>query len=288
MTPLLTGPTVLASVRLHAGLGNRVRALLGAKSLAELEHRRLVYCWPTGKPFGARLTDLWAFDAPRVPTAVGRVLAVRYPYRDPGLEWLDAEARRERIWQIRTGSTLSLPPEATPWLDHLRALRPAPAVAERVRSFFDEHLRGRAYVGVMIRAHAVSHTITQQHSPVEWFVTRMKEIRASHPDVAFFVSCDVPEVQQRVVAQFEDAVGLTDKGPYNSRAALVSSVADLYLLASSAHVLAPHYSSFPELAQYLAGDRLRLETSVTGPPVDGIAWHRVADPLRPSVAGPPA
>jgi len=84
-------------------------------------------------------------------------------------------------------------------------------------------------------------------------------------------------------------VALEGKGAYNTKAALLSSVVDLYLLAGAAHLVAPHYSSFPEVAQQLAGTALKLETSMTGPETrleagDGLT--RARDPLRPSVRTP--
>ena len=123
---------------------------------------------------------------------------------------------------------------------------------------------------------------------MEWFVRRMTEIRDGDPAVGFFLSCDVPEVQQEVVARVPETVGLAEKGSYNSRQAVQSAVIDLYLLAASSHLLAPHYSSFPELAHFLAGERFDLETSVTDP---RHAWERrdqqssaaARDPLHPSV-----
>ena len=279
---LLHGPSLVVSVKPYAGLGNRVRVLLSAQSLAEWESRSFAYCWPTGAPFGARLTDLWQVQLPKVPPLVARAMTVRYRFHDEHDGWRQA-ARGDRVWQIRTSQPVALPPEAVPWQARLRNLVPVEPVAERVQTFFDRHLHGRPYVGVMIRAHEVSHALSREHSPVDWFVARMREIRSARPETAFFVSCDVPEVQDRIVAEFGPAFGLTDKGGYNTKAALTSAVVDLYLLASSSHVLGPHYSSFPELAVFLAGDRIALETSAT-PRVmmqERSAMNVVRDPLCP-------
>lgn len=281
----LRRPSLIASVSLYAGLGNRMRTILGAQSLAELETRYFAYCWPTGRRFGPALDELWRVDAQRVAQISARALALHYPFRNGTLGWLDDAARAERVWQIRTGQPLTLPTSAIPWTERLRELRPAPVISNRVEAFYDQHLRNHRYVGVMIRAHEVSHALTRQHSPVEWFVTRMREIMAREPDIRFFVSCDVPSVQGQITTMFPNAVGLTEKGTYNSREGITSAVVDLYLLASAAHLLGPHFSSFPELALHLAGDQLVLETSMTAP---DLVWeHRrptkVADPTRPSV-----
>jgi hypothetical protein len=274
-------PSIISCARPRWGLGNRLRSLLGARALAGSEQRTLLYAWPTGRHFGARLTDLWQFDAPQVSTALSAALSWRYPYRGADLDWLD-DARGDWLWQIRTGHELQLP-AGLDWTEDLRRLRPTRAVAQRVATFFEDHLSGRPYLGVMVRAHEVSHAETRQHSPVAWYLARIRQIRNDRPQLPIFLSCDVPEVQHRLLAEFGNAYALDDKGGYNTRVGLQSAVVDLYLLASAAHLVGPHYSSFPELALHLAAPHVRLETSQTGP------WGELAsadltygeDPTRP-------
>lgn len=270
----------------NTGLGNRIRVVLGALSLAELENRRFAYVWPRGTLFESRFSDLWDFrEGTVVSRAVSRVLARRWPYVDHTLTWLDDDARRRRLWQIQTGSPIGLPPEAAPWTERFRALRPVPEIADRVTALFDRELRGRPYIGVMIRAHTKAHARTLEQSPVEWYAKRMTEIRADHPDVPFYVSCDVPEVQDAVCDEVGNCVAQRDKGSFNSAAALRSSVVDLYLLGCAGYLVGPHFSSFVHLAENLAEDRIALETSVTGPgDVAGFTRLGLAvDPLRPAV-----
>ena len=87
------------------------------------------------------------------------------------------------------------------------------------------------------------------------------------------------------MALIPGCVGQRDKGPYNSTQAVRASVVDLYLLASSGYLLGPHFSSFIHLAEHLAGDRLVLETPVTG--IGDATSYRdqgvVSDPTRPFV-----
>lgn len=272
---------IISVSRPRWGLGNRVRSLLGARALAGAQHRALLYTWPTGRHFGASMNDLWRFDAKRVPSVVSLALSPRYPYRGAELDWMDAH-RNEAIWQIRTGHELELP-TGIDWTDELRHLRPTPAVERRVVDFFHAHLAEGPYVGVMVRAHNVSHAQTREHSPVSWYLERLREIRDERPEIPFFVSCDVPAVQQRLIGELGNAYGLDDKGGYNTREGLRSAVADLYLLASSAHLVGPHYSSFPELAMHLAAPHVALETSQTGPWAKSASAKltSAADPTRP-------
>jgi hypothetical protein len=273
--------SIISCNRYRWGLGNRVRAVLGASSLAEVEHRQLLQVWPTGGEFGPRLTDLWQFSAPVLPGAVSRALAPVWPYRDHTLDWLTDERRSDLVWQIRTPHALDLPPGAVPWGQRLRTLQPTAGVADRVAHYFGENLQGKPYVGVMIRAHQRSHGRTLQSSPVEWFVDRMRLLAQDLPGVAFFISCDVAEVAQQVVAAVPGAVAQTDKGPYNSVTGVQAAVADLYLLASSGYILGPHWSSFVDMAEQLAGGILTMETPVEIRGSGQFVGEPARDPLAP-------
>ena len=240
-----------------------MRSLLGGRVLARHCGRRFAYAWPTGRRFGAPLTALWDFDDHRVPAWWSRSLAPMYPYRDETLTWMH-DAQDSRLWQVRTAHELALPADCPSWTDELRGLRPAVEVSNRVLQFHSRHLGSEPYVGVMVRSHAVAHSETLSSSPLEWYEHRMHEIRERAPHVVFFISADSDDAFRRLASAFPGCVGFESKGPYNSSQALVASVADLYLLAGSSHLLGAHYSSFPELAQKLAGNDLLLETPRTG------------------------
>jgi hypothetical protein len=257
-------PLLVAVTGRYHGLGNRMRVVLGARSLAEYEGRSFAYVWPTGHEFGARLDELWEFDAPRWSEARSRALAAVSPYRDGSLVWLDDEALREGVWQIRTPHALALPAGAADWTAALRELEPVPEVRERIAALAAAS-DSRPYLGVMIRAHTIAHDATLRESPVEWYLDRIAEIRAARPDLGLYVAADTDAAFERVAERFPDCAGQTGKGPYNSRSALQAAVADLYLLAGSCHILGPHYSSFPELARHLSDDAIALETSTSAP-----------------------
>jgi len=275
---------LVAVTRRHHGLGNRMRVVLGAQVLAQLEQRDFAYVWPTGRGFGARLDELWEFQERRWPEPLSRALAPVFPYRDASLGWLDDAARNAGVWQIRTAHALSLPSGGGQWHDALRAMRPVETIRERILELSDA-CAGRPYLGVMIRAHPVAHDATLQSSPVEWYLDRIDWIRAVRPELGLYVAADTDPAFAQVAERFPDCVGQTDKGPYNSRRALQAAVADLYLLAASCHLLGPHYSSFPELAQHLAGSAVALETPASEPATRFEAQDRlsVGTPLRPQI-----
>jgi len=277
---------VIAAPRRYHGLGNRVRVVLGARSLARHVGREFAYVWPLGSAFGARFDELWDIRDRRISGLSSWLRSFRHPYRNENLSWMTTAAD-ERVWQIRTAHALRLPDGARPWGEELQTLQPVPTLADRIASFHAANFGAAPYVGVMVRTHPISNAQTLTHSPIEWYLGRMREIRNQRPGVRFFVSADTPEGQDRILNEVPHSFALSDKGDYNSKAALLSSVVDLYLLAGAGHILAPHYSSFPEIAQQLAGPRLRLETSMSG--ADTILrledpLTAVADPLRPFVS----
>ncbi|THG30547.1 hypothetical protein E6C70_14350 [Glaciibacter flavus] len=284
---LLVGPSLVAVTKEHHGLGNRVRVVLGAHALADSERRRFYFTWPVGRSFGARLDELWTLPTRLIAPIVSKTLSLRYPYRDSSLRWLDDRVRSERVLQIRTPHALDVGTGVDSWQDRLRALTPTDEIRDVILRTFAEELGGGAYVGVMVRAHPVSHAATLERSPIGWFVERMRAIRRIWPDMKFFVSADTPDAFDALKTEFPDICGRREKGLYNSADALRAAVVDLYLLGSSTHLLGAHYSSFPEMAQALGGPKLDLETSVNARSalLESSTLSIVINPLRPFERG---
>lgn len=285
----MTRRYLIAYNGMDTGLGNRIRVILTAQILAEMEDRRFYYVWPTGRGFGPRFGQLYVDRIGReVSRSVSRLIAKRYAYVDESLSWLTDEKRAERIWQVRTGAPLNLPPDAPTWGERLRALTPVPEITTRVRRLYDAQLRGRPYIGVMVRSHAVSHGATKQASPLDWFLDRMIIVRSDHPTVPFYVSCDTSEAQAEITERLGNCVAQTDKGGYNTVAGVRSGLVDLYLLACAQHLIAPHFSSFIHMAQHLNGDVVPIETSRTDTPdrIDLTGLGVVPDPTHPWIRVP--
>ena len=281
---------LVAYNRYTAGLGNRVRVTMGAANLAEHVGRGFYYVWPTGEKFEPRFDELWDWDRGTVvPRAASRALA-----KVPGCGYVESDLvglqgrESSPLWQIRTGGELSLPDEVRSWRADFRRLTPVDKIAATATGIFDEHFRGRPYVGVMIRAHQVSLAKTLETSPVQWFEERMRVLREQNPDLGFYVSCDVQEIQDRIVAAFPGSYGQRDKGPYNSTRAVRAAVVDLYLLASSSYTLGPNSSSFIHLADYLHDFAITTERPLSDLPAqpDLTSVGLVTDPLRPTGRAP--
>jgi hypothetical protein len=269
----------------NAGLGNRLRFTLSAQALAEAEGRRFRYLWPTDKDFSARLTELWEYEpGESASMSESRQLLSEFPYVNEKVDFWTPEMRALPIWHVRSVNTLPVPEGSQTWEQHFRALTPVQQIRDRISDLRDA-VAGRRYVGVMIRAHERSHVKTLEASPVAWYTKRMAELQAAEPNLWFYISSDVQEVQDAVIASIPNCFGQTDKGPYNTTAGVQSSVADLYMLASSVHILAPYWSSFGDISWILSDGCVAKETSRTmhGDPT---AWQLVdpaPDPLKPSL-----
>lgn len=270
---------IVASRPLH-GLGNRVRLVLSGQALAQATGRRFDYYWPTGSGFGARLTDLWDFQR-SLSAASDLALRAIAPYRDAAGLVRDPNAARLPIWHIRSGNVLPVPDGAQDWHQAFAALRLRPELAGTVRELHRREFGDRPYVGVMVRTHQNAHDKTKLHSPLAWYVDRMHELAEEGGGIRFYLSCDTREAELELKRLFPGAASLPKTGAYNSRTAIEEAVVDLYLLASSCHILGPHFSSFPELAHFLTLGQVPLETSV------GDSYAEVRPPLRVSIAADP-
>ncbi|WP_454932629.1 hypothetical protein [Actinomyces oricola] len=266
------------------GLGNRMRALLSGKALAETEDRDLYYVWSADSYFAPRLDQLWHLDGARlVPRLVSRAISPLHRYRGTDFSTVSAADRAAHLWQVRTrGMELTTGPQVRPWGAELRRLTPIAPIAERVRDTFASGLAGRPYVGVQVRAHTSRHAKTAAF-PVEWFAERMRAIREQAPDITFFLSCDTEEVQAGLIKEFGNCVALEDKGGFNTVEGVQSSIADLYLLASAQHLIGAAHSSFVEMAVHLCGGIIPFERP--NQPLEGdldLSLGLAANPLTPA------
>jgi glycosyl transferase family protein len=78
-------------------------------------------------------------------------------------------------------------------------------------------------------------------------------------------------------------VFLTDKGGYNTTAGVRAGLVDLYLLASSQHLIGASFSSFVEMAVFLCDGAVPFERP--DQPLEGefsLSLGLAEDPLRPA------
>lgn len=275
---------VLAYNARSNGLGNRLRVTLGARNLARARGRHFAAVWPTGPLFQPRFRDLFrGQDWPDVPWVAAQALGRFVTFRDEHLDDIDV-ASSSPVWLIRTGGVLQVPGDVRSWEEDLRELHPVQTIADKVTQLHSR-FGDQPYLGVQVRTHAVSHGKTREASPVDWFTTRLDAIRRDAPELRFYFSCDVAEVQRELIERYPGSVGLDDKGAYNSVQGVQSGVVDLFLLASAGYVLGPAHSSFVELAVRLADHAIPFENSLKEPQLAPDTFTRAPDPLHPALRG---
>jgi hypothetical protein len=111
----------------------------------------------------------------------------------------------------------------------------------------------------------------------------MLEIRKDFPNVRYFLSCDDEATRATIGAAVPGVLSITKPGGFNTSQGVQDAVVDLYLLAASAYLVGPHWSSFMDMATLLGGSTLRSETSVSPRNLEGaIPLQRmVSDPTQP-------
>lgn len=257
--------TLIAAIPPKAGLGNRVRTLLSLEAIAKVNEQRFAYHWPVGPRFGAPIQRLWRYEADQLATWT----AVRRCARR-------GDAVVVSSFQEFTGDACV---DAPDWRARFRDLPPSTEVIKRVLRL-QEQIGGVPYIGVMVRVGRRAHPLTLAKSPLDWYLSRLRELVAVG-GFRLFVSSDSVRGSDAIRNAFPQVVVQEDKGYYNSGRALVASVVDLYMLAASSYIVGPHYSSFPELAVYLAGAGQSLETSERRP-TSFAPLVPAQDALRPS------
>ncbi|MCJ0978357.1 hypothetical protein MTX35_11625 [Rhodococcus sp. ARC_M12] len=238
-----------------------MRVLLSAESFAAVTGRSFEFHWKREHNFSADIADLWIYERERVGF-LGEALACRrFPVFD-SVEGYSQVASSKKV-VVKGQHALDLSDEGTPWPELFQNLRPTDEIIERVSKFCRQYLQGAPFVGVMVRAHKKSHSVTKVASPPSWFVARMHELRQSNPDVLFFLSCDDPAVQHEICKAVPNVIAQPKESRYNSSGGVKDAVVDLYLLSLSSYIIGPHWSSFVDMALALSRNPEGFETSRT-------------------------
>lgn len=272
---------VRLTAMVQSGLGNRVRVVCGALSLAHSWGlQEIDVHWPTSKTFGPQLADLW--DLPAKPISSSRAQFRRLLGRtyDENVRHLGSAERR--FTTIRTQHALALPEHCEEWGAQLRAATPHPRIADNVRDIWArERLMESPYVGVMIRSTA-AHTKTLESSPLAWYVEVCQQLQRVSGIERFFLSTDTSEMADAFISHFPNTALIEQKGPYNSTTGVQDAICDLYLLASSSLILGPYWSSFVTMAERLAPDVRSINSRTVAQGLDQLDLVSAAqDPLSP-------
>lgn len=259
------------------GLCNRLRALLSAGALAELDpelHIRVA--WAVNKECAARFDELFEvhpvlsdriefrragfLDEPavwrrnlRLPALLRRLL---YDEQQPDFHSMSSPADclarfldSSRVY-ISTGLALCLTPPVM-WTK----LHPLPHIKQRIDSLVDSFRTPT--VGVHIRR--TDNTKSLSESPLAAFEREMQAAIEQDDRVSFYLATDDEEVRKRLVNLFPRRIYFQTGSPTRAtREGMEAAVVDLFVLSRTQRLIGSYWSSFTDTAAELGGIPLTI------------------------------
>lgn len=267
------------------GLGNRMRAIGSAASIAEKSGRELVIVWQPDHHCDCRLADLFDYDGAVVEEsfvedAARRGCAVyNYIEVEPDAR-KDAPVDLDGAGDVYARSAYVLNSPLSAWGDEnrfLRGLRPVAAVRELVSAVrapndLSAHVRmasGRDYEHLPYES-AENWTAEDHAEIARWrekshfshFMARIDALVAEGAADTVFLAADRPETYAEFEARYGDRVARLPRAVYDRSAEqLRYALADAILLGRAPRLLGSTWSSFSELAMRLAPQKMALEMS---------------------------
>lgn len=262
------------------GLGNRLRAMASAASIAARTDRELVVLWRPDHHCDCRLSDLLDYSGAVIEADPGDTLraaadlAYSYMEIEPGSDYgapilPDAAAAAGKTVYIRSAYTLTSPhrrmEDEQVFLKALRPSAPVRALIAGVRH--PNQVAAHVRMGTGPEFDHLSY-----ESPANWPAERHRELaewrRKSHADrfiarigqlidegrcETLFLAADLPETYARFQDRFGARVACLDRNRFDRSAGqLQHALADMLLLTAAERFLASTWSSFSDLAQRLA------------------------------------
>lgn len=273
-----------------SGLGNRVHFTLSVASVAEATGRTLKVYWPMDALFSCPADRIWT-------NFPGEMMeAQELPPLGPE-DLTDWRAITPEFWStvgapvvyLRGYGGIPQPVGSRLWGEVFRELEVTAEVRGLIGQAWSELSRDAGVLGVSMRVHEKSHPKTKEHSPVEWYVAELERFTAMNPNAGVFLSCDEHDVTEELKTEFPNVVAIDYPSEYNSARGVVKAVADLYVLASSTEIIAPYWSSFPNMSYQLADEQVPMRNSQRSwPRLKGDGPSIASDPVWPAQRRTPA
>ncbi|MEC7762487.1 MAG: galactosyltransferase-related protein [Pseudomonadota bacterium] len=258
------------------GLGNRLRAIGSAATIARATGRELVVVWQPDHHCEARFTDLFEYDGPVIEESFigdavrGGARIYNYMSIEEGGE---KDAPIDLTWagDVYARSAFVLRCPASTWEGQntfLRDLVPAPHVRDlvaSVRAPNDVSVHVRMIGGAKdahLRYESADEWNNDDHEKIGYwrdkshfsaFLKRVEALRAEGQADRIFVAADTPEAYRAFTDTFGARVSFLRRELYDrSPDQLAYALADAILLGRAPRLLGSTWSSFTELALRLA------------------------------------
>lgn len=267
------------------GLGNRMRAIGSAHSIARATERELVVIWQPDDHCDCKLSDLFDYDGAVVEERFLKAAAAggfdTYNYMD-----IEPGAQKHEDINPKTGndvyvrSAYVLNSQFMDW-DVMRAflqkLRPVDSVQELVKSVrhpndLSAHVRmvgGSEHTDLAYESRDV-FTAAEFEEGERWrtrshyanFFHRIDELLKEKAFNTIFVAADSDEAYRAFSEKYGEQVVWLERQLYDRSAdQLKYALADMILLGHCKRMLCSNWSSFSEVARYLSPKRESYETS---------------------------
>jgi len=264
------------------GLGNRLRAIGSAASIAEATGRELVIVWQPDEHCDCRFSELFDYDGAVLDASflhdAGHCDIHNYMAIEGGEKDALIRAEGSRDLYVRSAFVLNSP--HSDWAGEsrfIRSLRPVEAVralvaAVRHPNDVAAHVRmvgGRKYEH--LPHESAEHWTEQDHDLVDhWrtkshfshFLARIDALIADGRAGSIFLAADLPETYAAFRECYGDRLAWLERSHYDRSAEqLRYALADAILLSRAPLLLGSTWSSFSELAMRLSPGKIAVEMS---------------------------
>lgn len=268
------------------GLGNRLRAIGSAASIAQKSGHELVIVWQPDSHCGCRFGDLFDYDGAVIEESfVGEAArkgcrVYNYMEVEEGAE-KDALVSVDGSGDIYARAAYVFNSPLSHWEDEnrfLRALRPVTEVRDMVASVrtpndVSAHVRmagGKAYEHLPYEQSGGNWTEEGHEAIAHWrershfsrFFKRLDALIATGQAHRIFLAADLPETYAEFKAAYGDRVAILERTTFDRSAEqLRYALADALLLGQSPRLLGSSWSSFSELAMRMSPNKMQTEMS---------------------------
>lgn len=262
-------------IYIHAqhGLGNRLRAIASAASIAAAEKRKLTIIWEPDLHCDCTFDVLFNYDGEvlqQSPSAFDRPVK-RFSYMPNELDSVkDALIEADISEDIVVKSAFTLNHPAVNYEQDnafLRSLVPSNFVQSLVNSVdisdcIGVHIRMEGASNTKLQAYdEAEHWRPEDHQAIQsWrdkshyslFIEQIDNILADQPELGVFLATDLPETYKAMKAKYPNIKVLERAHFDRSGEQLCYALADLLLLAKCDMFLGSTWSSFSEMAKRLS------------------------------------
>lgn len=268
------------------GLGNRLRAIASAASIANASDRELIVVWERDHHCDCEMTDLFEYNGALLNTSILNEpsisnMASIYNYME-----IEPGAEKDRVLDMTTNqdiyarSAYVLNSNLTSWEKenaYLKTLCPVERVNELVAS-----VRNPNDVSAHIRMVGAAGTDTASYdSPENWtaeghaqlhhwrakshfshFMKRLDALIKENRANSVFIAADKPETYEEFLQTYGDRVTYLKRELYDrSSEQLIYALADALLLGKAPLLLGSSWSSFSEIAMRMSNNKMTVEMS---------------------------